>query len=210
MAPAPFVDPDEIRRITRQVLSRRELSRPGPSIVQRVEGVIGRAFERAFGAALGGHGSLLASLFLLCILAVLLLLVLRFATTLRRQSAFPEPHGGSLARPATDWDADAAAHERAERWRDAVRCRYRASVAALAALGLVEERDGRTAGEYRRSVDRDVAAVAGAFDRLTDLFELTWYGDRAAGPADATQAARLRAGVESSARRASRRATRHE
>ena len=56
-------------------------------------------------------------------------------------------HGG--ARTAAQWRAEAAAHDAAGRWREALRCRYRALVAELAGRGLVEEIPGRTSGEYR-------------------------------------------------------------
>jgi hypothetical protein len=70
-----------------------------------------------------------------------------------------------------------------------VRCRYRALVAELAARGLVDEVPGRTAGEYRGEVRRNLPDAAGDFAGATELFELAWYGR---GDTDAQQASRLR------------------
>ncbi len=86
---------------------------------------------------------------------------------------------------ATDWTAEAIAHEQAGQWRQAVRCRYRALVADLAEHGLVEEVPGRTAGEYRRQVDLSVPAGSSAFASVTALFERAWYGQGTTGPEEA-------------------------
>jgi len=84
-------------------------------------------------------------------------------------------------RSAAEWRAEAAAHEAAGRWRDALRCRYRALVAELAGRGLVEEIPGHTSGEYRQDVKVVFPAASVAFDGATDLFEQAWYGDRPTG-----------------------------
>jgi hypothetical protein len=94
---------------------------------------------------------------------------------------------GRRARPADEWRAEAAAHEAAGRWREALRARYRALVADLAGRGVVDEIPGRTSGEYRRQVDVTVPAAAEPFDEATDLFEQTWYGTRPSGPHDQTR-----------------------
>jgi hypothetical protein len=70
-----------------------------------------------------------------------------------------------------------------------VRCRYRALVAELAARGLVDEVPGRTAGEYRGEVRRNLPDAAADFAGATELFELAWYGR---GETGAQQASRLR------------------
>ncbi len=90
-----------------------------------------------------------------------------------------------VGRSSRDWLVEAAEHEAAGRRRDAVRCRYRALLADLAAAGLVEEIAGRTSGEYLAAVESDVPAAAEAFADATRRFELAWYG---ATPVDATDA----------------------
>jgi Domain of unknown function (DUF4129) len=90
-------------------------------------------------------------------------------------------------RSAAEWRAEAEAQERAGAWREAVRSRYRALVADLAARGLVEEVPGRTAGEYRREVGEALPAVATDFAGATELFEVAWYGRSDTGAQEASQ-----------------------
>jgi hypothetical protein len=87
-------------------------------------------------------------------------------------------------RPATAWAAEAARLEAEGRWRDALRCRYRALVAGLAGAGVVEEIPGRTAGEYRLLVRQSRPAVDEPFGGATDQFERAWYGEADTGPDD--------------------------
>jgi hypothetical protein len=98
---------------------------------------------------------------------------------------------GTPRRPAADWRAEAEAHERAGAWRPAVRCRYRALVAELAARGLVDEVPGRTAGEYRHQVRRNLPDAAADFAGATELFELAWYGRAEPGAPEASRVREL-------------------
>jgi hypothetical protein len=87
-------------------------------------------------------------------------------------------------RPATGWLADAAAHEAAGRWKDALRCRYRALVAELHQRGALTEIPGRTTGEERRELaDRLPEAVAD-FDPALTVFERAWYAAAPVAAAD--------------------------
>jgi hypothetical protein len=104
-------------------------------------------------------------------------------------------------RPPADWRAEAAGHEAAGRWRDALRCHWRATVAELAARGLVEEVPGRTTGEYRAGVARAVPAVAEPFSRSTRLFEDAWYAAVDVGPAETAEVRTLGDQVLAEARR---------
>lgn len=80
------------------------------------------------------------------------------------------------SREPTDWRAEAEAHRRDGRYRDALRCRYRALVGDLARRGLIDEIPGRTTGEERVQL-REVRPVAAAsFDAAADLFDGAWYG----------------------------------
>jgi Domain of unknown function (DUF4129) len=94
---------------------------------------------------------------------------------------------GGRRRSAAEWRAEAEAQERAGAWREAVRSRYRALVADLAARGLVEEVPGRTAGEYRREVGEALPAAATDFAGATELFEVAWYGRSDTGAQEASQ-----------------------
>ena len=63
--------------------------------------------------------------------------------------------------------------------REALRCRYRETVALLADAGYVDEIPGRTTGEYLAAASEALPAATDAFGRLTLAFEKAWYGRRA-------------------------------
>jgi hypothetical protein len=138
---------------------------------------------------LGGGGTVagvVVAIGLAALVAAIIWLVVRHWAGLpsRRRHEPVTITAGWRARPAAEWRAEAAAHEAAGRWREALRARYRALVADLAGRGLVEEIPGRTSGEYRHQVDITVPAAADPFDEATALFEETWYGTRPSGPND--------------------------
>jgi Domain of unknown function (DUF4129) len=83
-----------------------------------------------------------------------------------------------------EWAAEAAVHEAAGEWRDALRCRYRALVAELATRGLVEEIPGRTTREYESLIRTRLPERSGAFDEASDMFEAAWYGYQPSGRAE--------------------------
>src|SRR6266542_53909 len=60
-------------------------------------------------------------------------------------------------------------------------------LAGLASRGVVEEAAGRTAGEYRGEVGRNLPGAAEAFAGATELFERAWYGRRPTGAGEATR-----------------------
>lgn len=80
------------------------------------------------------------------------------------------------SREPTDWRAEADAHRRAGRFRDALRCRYRALVGDLARRGVIDEIPGRTTGEHRLQMREVRPGVAPLFDEAADLFDGAWYG----------------------------------
>lgn len=80
------------------------------------------------------------------------------------------------SREPTNWRAEADEHRRAGRYREALRCRYRALVGDLARRGLIDEIPGRTTGEERSQL-RQVQPTAGnPFTSAADLFDDAWYG----------------------------------
>lgn len=88
------------------------------------------------------------------------------------------------SREPTDWRTEAEAHRRSGRYRDALRCRYRALVGDLARRGLIDEIPGRTTGEERVQL-REVRPIAAAsFDAAADLFDDAWYGHAAVDERD--------------------------
>jgi hypothetical protein len=108
------------------------------------------------------------------------------------QSEAPRPAARvrtGRGRSAEDWRAEAAQHEAAGRWRDALRCWYRALVAELAGNGLLDDLPGKTTGEERADIKRSAPSASSSFSEATELFDDVWYGD---APTDADGAARFR------------------
>ncbi|WP_148288532.1 DUF4129 domain-containing protein [Ilumatobacter nonamiensis] len=86
--------------------------------------------------------------------------------------------------PPGRWRRLAAEHRDSGRFRDSIRCEYRALVGDLARAGYVDEIPGRTSGEERDQVaqiaegrgDAD-GDVAEAFDVAADTFDVAWFDD---------------------------------
>ena len=182
----PDRDPGQVREAVREVLARPEFRPPDRPLLNRLFDwlldMVGRLL-----AALGGSGA--GGIVGLILLALLLvgvgLVVARFSRGLTRSPEVAAAVPGIPRRSAAEWRAEAEAHERAGDWRRAIRARYRALVAELAARGLVEEVPGRTAGEYRREVGRNLPGAATDFAGATELFEVAWYGRSQTGPREA-------------------------
>jgi Domain of unknown function (DUF4129) len=143
---------------------------------------------RLLGALAGsGAGGILGLVLLALVLVGVGVLVARFSRGLTPSPEVAAVVPGGRRRTAAEWRAEAEARERVGAWREAVRFRYRALVADLAARGLVEEVPGRTAGEYRREVGRTAPAAAPDFAGATELFEVAWYGRADTGPRETAQ-----------------------
>lgn len=175
--PEPSTSAEEASRAATEVLSRPEYAEAGPGLVDRAVSW----FLRELAERLGPVGPevdtpwvAVAVVAVVALLVVLALLVRRFARRLRADPVLADT--GPVGRPPLDWAAEAARHEQAGRWRDAVRCRYRELVAALAAAGVVEEVPGRTAGEYLRALGERCPEAAEDFAAVTARFERAWYG----------------------------------
>jgi hypothetical protein len=87
-------------------------------------------------------------------------------------------------REPSEWRREAAEHRAAGRYRDAVRCRYRALVGDLARRGLIDEIPGRTSGEERVQMANVAPAHAPSFASAAELFDDAWYGDVPLADAD--------------------------
>jgi hypothetical protein len=186
----PTRDPQEIREVVREVLARPEFRPAERSLVQRVYDWVLEMIGRLLGAIAGsGAGGIVGLVLLALVLTGVGVLAARFSRGLTPSAEVAAVVPAGRRRSPADWRADAEAQERVGAWREAVRSRYRALVADLAARGLVEEVPGRTAGEYRREVGRAVPAAAADFAGATELFEVAWYGRSDTG---AQEAAHLR------------------
>jgi len=82
-------------------------------------------------------------------------------------------------RPPDRWRRAAGEHRAAGRFREAVRCEYRALVGDLARAGHVDEIPGRTSGEERAQVRALAPGVAPSFDVAADIFDAAWFDDAA-------------------------------
>ncbi len=186
--PAPRRDPSEIHRAVEEVLSRPEFRPAARPLLDRIwTWVMARLGELLASLTATTAGSLIGLVLFAAILALLAVLAVRFARTMSRS---PEVEAAIVAAPrrsAAAWRAEAEAHEAAGEWRQAVRCRYRALVADLSTHGVVEEVPGRTSGEYRGEVARNLPAAAEAFAGATEVFDRAWYGRRPTGEEEAVR-----------------------
>lgn len=202
--PVPEWDADEPRRAVAEVLRRPEL-RDDRGLVERALDWFFDWLDRVLGTLSGGEsGSVLAWVVVAVLLAVVVFFGVRLVRGMRVDPGAGGATGADIGRPAVDWRAEADAHEQAGRLGDAVRCRYRAAVADLAARGVVEEVPGRTAGTYARLVREAWPAVADDFAAMTAVFERVWYGGRPAGAGDATRMGDLAASVSAASMAGSR------
>lgn len=175
--PAPATSAEEIRRITKSVLSRPEFGEAEPSLLTRALRAIGDFIARLVElVGAGGRGSIIGTVVLLGVAALFTWAVVRFTRTVRADPTREVAVAGQIGRTAEQWVGEAAARAAEGLWREAVRCRYRAVLAELAATGLVEEVAGRTSGEYLAAVTNDVPGAAASFLAVTRRFEAAWYG----------------------------------
>jgi hypothetical protein len=100
-----------------------------------------------------------------------------------------------LTRTPREWRAEADALEAAGRWKEGLRCRYRALIAELVRRGAIPDQPGRTAGEYVSDVAGTLPAAAPALAAATELFEAAWYGDLPTGAGEAERFRRFDAQV---------------
>lgn len=185
--PPPEPSPEDVRRAAEEILSRPEFRQPPKSLYDRAIDWLGGQLDRLLSVLFsGGRSAVVGWVLLLAVAAVIGVLVWRVARSVRRDPKARDDAEVRTAvrRTAAEWEHEAAEHERAGRWREALRCRHRALVARLADDGVVDEIDGRTAGEYRLEVRHALPSVARDFGDATDLFERVWYGGRAAGSDD--------------------------
>jgi hypothetical protein len=186
--PVPTWEPGQVREAVREVLARPEFRPPDRPLLSRLLDWLLELVGRLL-AALGGSGAggIVGLVLLGLLLAGVGLVVARFSRGLTRSPEVAAAIPGAPRRSAAEWRTEAEGHERAGDWRQAVRARYRALVAELAARGLVEEVPGRTAGEYRREVGRSLPGAAADFAGATELFEVAWYGRSETGSREAAR-----------------------
>jgi hypothetical protein len=175
--PVPTTDPESVRRTAQEILARPEFAAPSPSPLTRLRTWVFEQVGRVLEGLLGSdQGSLIGSVIIALAAVVLVVLAVRFLRGTRRDPERAAAVAEQIGRAPEDWETEAGGHESAGRWRDALRCRYRGLVAALAARGVVEEVPGRTAGEYLGEVAAGAPAAREPFTAVTRAFEGAWYG----------------------------------
>ena len=180
--PPPVHTGGQVRAATRAVLSRSEFYERPKSLLARARDAVIDKLGRLLARLLeGAHGSVIGWVVVVAVVAVLVYLAARFVRGIRTDPELAAAVAVVPRRSAAEWRAEAGALEQRGDWRGAMRCRYRALVADLAARGLVEEVPGRTTGEYRTEVRVAAPVVAGDFSGATELFERAWYGNLATG-----------------------------
>jgi hypothetical protein len=130
----------------------------------------------------GGWVRYVAIAVLLAVLGAVLGFIFRYASLgrMHRQKApGVVVTDGDVALSASAWRQEADRLAAEGKYRDAVRCRYRALVAELADRGLIDQVPGRTSGDYERIVRALVPEVSEQFSYVTRLFERCWYGHEA-------------------------------
>ena len=187
--PQPTRPPGQVSGAVHRVLAGSQYHYAGPSILQRIQNDVlnwlARVLTGLVGAGIG------AWVVVAVIVALVAVIAWRLTGGVTRDPGRGLEISAGRTRPATEWRAEAEAHEQAGEWRLAVRARYRALVADLAGRGVLQEIPGRTAGEYRIELGANLPAAAPPFAGATELFEGAWYGKRPTAAADAAHFRRL-------------------
>ena len=175
-------NPDAVREAACRLVESRDVCTP-PSAPATV--------PHAPVTGAGGGGLLGLMLWALLILVVVALAVVAYRYMRDRRplnhdtdDLDPDPDSdemtGTVAvdrkRDPRGWREEAETHRSAGRYRDALRCRYRALVGDLARRGLLSEIPGRTTGEERRELKSSAPSTVLSFDQAADLFDAAWYG----------------------------------
>jgi hypothetical protein len=187
--PDPQNDPERVRELADEILSRPEYRDPSDSVIQRVRDAIAEFFAdllEGIGFGSSGGGSVLGWVVMAVLTAVVAGLVFWLVRSLvgdgwgSRRSKGGEGDPVILAvdehRTPDEWLAEAERHEGEGHWREGLLCRYRSLATRLVELEVIPEAVGRTAGEYVGDVAARLPAGAGPFRAATDLFESAWYG----------------------------------
>lgn len=194
---APPAQPASVvHRDTSAILAEPQFRHGSPSWLASLDNSVGHFLDRLFGALFSSDGLTVAGLVVAgLILLLAVYLATRFATRVTRDPGIDVRPSGPAVRRPVEWKAEAAVHEAAGEWRDAVRCHYRALVAELAERGVVEEIPGRTVREYEREVGARLPPSADLFVAASDIFELVWYGYEQSGPEQNERLKDLASGV---------------
>ena len=174
-----------------RILSQRQFN-PRPSLFQRVGHVLNQWLAWLLDRLdLGSYSNSWVSDAIVVALAVGVVVAVAVAArrgVFRRLSSPGASPGvlvtdGGVVLTPEAWRREAGRLAAEGRYREALRCRYRAVVGELAQRGVIDEVPGRTSGDYERLVNRLLPGVSARFSALTASFERCWYGRE---PSDAS------------------------
>lgn len=191
-------DPDAVRGLAGRILSEARYDRPPESLAERIQGWFADRIADLLSTLVGsGAGTVVAWIVVLGAIGAVVYLVIRHGRIVDLEQ--PERAGPSamveLSRSPAQWLSEADALEAAGRWKEALRCRYRALVADLVRRGAIADQPGRTAREYVGDVTESRPEAATAMADATELFEAAWYGDVPTGPSAAERFQELTAEI---------------
>jgi hypothetical protein len=188
--PIPPWSAEDARQAADQILADDRYREPTPTLLERVQDWIDDLFADLFGSLADAGGGFVGWILLAAAVAAIVFFVLRFGGSVQPDRRVAEAEVMvELTRSPGEWREEAARLEREGRYKEALRCLYRALVADLVARDLIPEIPGRTAGEYVRDIAANAPDQAPAFAAATELFELAWYAN---APTGAPECARFR------------------
>ena len=164
---------DTVAAIVRQPAYRRSL---GTTLLDRVLGWIGDVYARLV-EALGTvpHGRVVATIAAATV-ALLVVARIAYASRLRGVSAMSLASRRGRSGTSSDPWREAEQLATAGRFTEAAHALYRATVALLAAQGLVRRHDSKTSGDYARELRRRGAPAYAAFRRFGSRYDRIIYG----------------------------------
>jgi hypothetical protein len=185
----PDHDPADVNRAAEDILSRPEFQQAGPTRIERAWSWIGDQIAKVFSLLGDGvPGTLFGALILGAALAGIGVLVWRVVRSWPgRRRRVPVPTAtvvidGRVS--AVEWRRLASVAASEGRWRESLRCRYRAMVSELDDGDLLTEVPGSTTGEERVEIARTAPGASGDFASATAMFDGVWYGGEDADASD--------------------------
>jgi hypothetical protein len=191
------VSPEDVRQLADDIVARQEFQRPDPSPIEQArDWVFERIGDLLSAATGGGAGSIVGAVVLVALIGLVVWFAIRIGRTVQADGrvAAMTIEGVHRRSPAA-WRAEAETLEGEGRWKEALRCRYRALVGDLVAEDLLDDVAGRTTGELRSDLAGRAPDRSEAFGAATELFELAWYADRTTGPEESARFQALAASV---------------
>ena len=189
-----MAEAEEVRETADEILSRPEYLPEPESVLNRAFGWLNEQLSDLLGSIFGQTGSSVFGWIILTAAIGAILYFLWRVMPRRRPSRVTSDvileRSEQTRAGRSDWLTRAEEAEQAENWAEAVRARYRATVAALIDRQEVDDQLGTTSGEYRRSFEAPPQRTE-PFGAATDRFEEVWYGGVEAEATDSDLLRRL-------------------